>query len=136
MFDWQIALGLELLAVLFAFFLWFKAAKAEAGPRKLAKVVAVVIIIFATLLVPCTLAKAIINYSEYKAATYGAYAGAAADLGRCPGCGAVHGEGPGRGIGRGSCISKGRGFSTGKAAEFPCPRAEKLPPATAEAGTE
>lgn len=129
-------MGLELLAVLFGFFLWFKAAKAEAGPRKLAKVAAVVIIIFATLLVACTLAKAIINYSEYKAAAYGAYAGAAADPGRCPRCVAVPGEGPGPGIGRGSCISKGRGLGGDKAAKFLCPRAEEPAPAAAEAGAE
>ncbi len=135
MFDWQIALGLELLAVVFGFILWFMAAKAEAGPRKLAKVVAVVIIIFATLLVACTLAKAIINYSEYKAApAYGPCAGMAAGSGPCPPCGAAYGEGPGAGIGKGSGTDKGRGLGGGKAGMFPCPRAEE--PAPEEPKTE
>lgn len=129
-------MGLELLAVLLGFFLWFKAVKAEAGPRKLAKVVAVVIIIFATLLVACTLAKALINYSEYKAAVHGPYAGAAAGSGACPRCGAVRGEGPGPGVGKGFCTGKGRGLGGGKAGKFPCPRAEEPAPGTAGAGAE
>jgi hypothetical protein len=129
LFDWQIALGLELLVIVLGFFLWFKAAKAEAGPRKLAKVVAVVIIIFATLLVACTLAKALIKYSEYKAAkAYGPCAGEWAGEGPCPRGGALHGKGPGMG--------KGRGLGPGKGGEFPCPRMEEPAPATAEAGGE
>lgn len=139
MFDWQIALGLELLAILLGFFLWFKAAQAEAGPRKLAKIVAVVIIIFATLLVACTLAKAIIKYGDYKAAkAYGPWAGE----GPCPcgegfhgkGFGPGMGKGPGMGMGHGT--GKGRGLGPGMGGEFPCPRTEEPAPATAEAGGE
>jgi uncharacterized membrane protein YgcG len=150
MFDWQIALALELLAIILGFFLWFKAAKAEAGPRKLAKIVAVLIIILATLLIGCTLAKAIISYSEYKAAeAYGPCAGEWAGKGPCPTCGGEHGKGPctgagvgpgsgmgkGSGGGKGSGMGKGRGLGSGTGGKGSSPR-PKPTPSTAEAGGE
>jgi len=66
-FGWQIALALELLVILVAFKLWFKAAKMEVGPKKLAKVVAIVVIVLALLLAVCTVTKAALSYGEYRA---------------------------------------------------------------------
>ena len=57
MFDWQIALGLELLVILVGFVLFLKADN-ESKPRTFAKIVAIVVIIFAALLAACTVAKA------------------------------------------------------------------------------
>jgi len=62
MYGWLIALALYLLVVLGAFALWFRAARADAGPRRLAKVVAVVLLVLAVLLAACTIAKALQGY--------------------------------------------------------------------------
>jgi hypothetical protein len=127
MYDWQIALGLELLAVVFGFILWFMAAKAEAGPRKLAKVVAIVIIIFATLLVACTVTRAFMYACAGEPGPCGPgykcsmmMHGGGFEEGKCPSCGAVHGKGHGPGMGM-------MGMP-------PCPRAEE--PAPEELKTE
>ncbi|MEE8640199.1 MAG: hypothetical protein V3T41_07295, partial [bacterium] len=106
MYDWQIALGLELLVVVFGFVLWFMAAKAEGGPRKLAKVVAIVVIILAVLLAACTVTRAFMyacgekpgpcgpGYKCSKMMMHGGF-----EEGKCPSCGAVHGKGHGPGMG-------------------------------------
>jgi len=62
MYGWLIALALYLLVVLGAFALWFRAARADAGPKRLAKVVAVVLVVLAVLLAACTVAKALRGY--------------------------------------------------------------------------
>lgn len=128
MFDWQIALGLELLAVVFGFVLWFMAAKAEAGPRKLAKIVAIVVIILAVLLAACTVTRAFMyacggkpgpcgpGYKCSKMMMHGGF-----EKGVCPSCGMAHGKGHGPGME----MMKG---------EFPCPRMEE--PAPEEPKTE
>jgi hypothetical protein len=128
MYDWQIALGLELLAVVFGFILWFMAAKAEAGPRKLAKVVAIVVIILAVLLAACTVTRAFIYACDGKPGPCGPgykcsmmmMHGGGFEEGKCPSCGAVHGKGHGPGMGM-------MGMP-------PCPRAEE--PAPEELKTE
>ena len=105
MFDWQIALGLELLAVVFGFVLWFMAAKAEAGPRKLAKVVAIVVIILAVLLAACTVTRAFTYAYGEKPGPYGPgykcfkmMHGGGFEEGECPSCGMAHGKGHGPGM--------------------------------------
>lgn len=108
MFDWQIALGVELLAVVFGFILWFMAAKAEAGPRKLAKVVAIVVIILAVLLAACTVTRAFTYAYGEKPGPYGTgykcfkmMHGGGFEEGECPSCGMAHGKGHGKGHGPG-----------------------------------
>ncbi len=64
MFAWQIALGVELLAVLGALLVFLKAANAEAGPRTFVKLVAVIVAVVATLLAACTLTKAVLEKLE------------------------------------------------------------------------
>lgn len=64
MFAWQIALGVELLAVLAALLVFLKAANAEAGPRTFVKLVAVIVAVLATLLAACTLTKAVLEKLE------------------------------------------------------------------------
>lgn len=104
MFDWQIALGLELLAVIFGFILWFKAAKAEVGPRRLAKVVAIVVIILAVLLAACTVTRAFMYAYGERPGPYGPgykyFKMMHGDFeeGKCPTCGMVHGKGYGPGM--------------------------------------
>ncbi|NIT35935.1 MAG: hypothetical protein GTN49_05460 [candidate division Zixibacteria bacterium] len=111
MFGWDIALGLEILVVAFGFILWFKAARAEAGPRKLAKVVAIVVIIFAVLLAVCTVTRAFMYAGEWK----GGFAGKGHccymmmkmhkmgewEEGMCPCCGKAFGPGHRPGMGKG-----------------------------------
>jgi hypothetical protein len=107
MYGWDIALGLELLAVLLGFMLWFKSARAEGGPKKLAKVVAIVIIIFAVLLAVCTVTRAFLYAGSGKAAMmggwgYGMMHGGHMGPGvvwRCPRCGAEFRKGHGPGMG-------------------------------------
>lgn len=106
MFGWDIALGLELLVVLFGFILWFKAARAEGGPKKLAKVVAIVVIIFAVLLAVCTVTRAFMYAGAGKPGPYGPgykcfkmmHRGGFEE-GKCPCCGAAFGKGHGPGMG-------------------------------------
>ena len=106
MYDWQLALGLELLAVVFGFMLWFMAAKAEGGPKKLAKVVAIVVIILAVLLAACTVTRAFMYAGEGKAGPCGPgykcikmmHRGGFEE-GECPCCGGAHGKGHGPGMG-------------------------------------
>ncbi len=122
MYDWQLALGLELLAVVFGFMLWFMAAKAEGGPKKLAKVVAVVVVVVAVLLMACTITRAFMYAGEWKAGPAGEGPGCYKmykmhkmgewEEGMCPCCGSEMKEGHGPGIG----MMKG---------EFPCPRMEE-----------
>jgi len=128
MFGWDIALGLELLAVLFGFILWFAAVKAEGGPKKLAKVVAIVVIILAVLLAVCTVTRAFMHAGAWKDGPHykpwcKMHAVHKAEKGEgwcCPCCGAVHGKGrhPRRGM--------------GMMREFARPPAEEPPPATVE----
>jgi hypothetical protein len=106
MFGWDIALGLELLAVLFGFILWFAAVKAEGGPKKLAKVVAIVVIIIAVLLAVCTVTRAFMYAGKCKAGPYGPGAKCCMmthrggfEEGKCPCCGAAFGKGHGPGMG-------------------------------------
>jgi hypothetical protein len=68
MFAWQIALGVELLAVLAALLVFLKAANAEAGPRTFVKLVAVIVAVSATLLAACTLTKAVLKTPKAKEA--------------------------------------------------------------------
>jgi hypothetical protein len=105
-YGWDIALALELLVLLFGFMIWFKAARAEGGPKKLAKVVAIVVIILAVLLAACTVTRAFMYAGAGKAGPYGPgykcfkmmhHGGF--EKGKCPCCGAVHGKGHGPGMG-------------------------------------
>jgi len=98
---WDVALALEFLAIIFGFILWFKAAKAEAGPKKLAKVVAIIIVILAVLLAVCTVTRAVIHGYEYKTAMKaGGYGKCGMPGGgpggmMCPKCGGPMGPGMG-----------------------------------------
>ena len=130
MYGWDIALALELLALLFGFILWFKAARAEGGPKKLAKIVAIVVIILAVLLAACTITRAFMYAGAGKAGPYGPgykcikmMHGAAREGGKCPCCGEEWGPGHGPGM-----MGKGPAMMGGK----PCPRLEEAPPASAE----
>ena len=140
MYGWDIALALELLAVIFGFLLWFKAAQAETGPRKLAKVVAIVVI-FAVLLAVCTVTPAFMYAGSVQAGPAGDWGhgcykmhGAAHEEGKCPCCGGEWkpGHGPGKtrkepGMGRGPGMMGGQ----------PCPRLEEPTAGSAEEpGTE
>lgn len=128
MFGWDIALALELLVVVFGFVLWFMAAKAEGGPKKLARVVAIVIIILAVLLAVCTVTRAFMyagagkpgpygpGYKSFKMMHHGGF-----EKGRCPCCGAVYGKGHGPGM--------------GMMGTPPCPRVKEPAPAPAEPET-
>jgi hypothetical protein len=133
MSGWDTALALELLAVIFGFFLWFKAARAEGGPKKLAKVVAIVIIILAVLLAVCTVTRAFLYAGSGKAATmggwgYGMMHGGGYGEYKCPNCGHVW---------KGSYGSGMKGMGPGMMGGKPCPRLEETPPASAEEpGTE
>ncbi|UCE28180.1 MAG: hypothetical protein JSW52_05385 [Candidatus Coatesbacteria bacterium] len=104
MYGWDIALGLELLAVVFGFILWFKAARAEGGPRKLAKVVAIVVIILAVLLAACTVTRAFMYACGEKPGPYGTgykcfkMMHGGFEEGKCPSCGMVHGKSHGPGM--------------------------------------
>jgi hypothetical protein len=60
MFDWQLVFILELFVVLCGFGIILWAANAAAGPRTFARVVAIIVIVLATLLAICTLTKAVI----------------------------------------------------------------------------
>lgn len=122
MYGWDIALALELLALLFGFILWFKAARAEGGPKKLAKVVAIVVIILAVLLAACTVTRAFMyagagkagpcgpGYKCVKMMSHGGF-----EEGKCPCCGGAYGKGHGPGM--------------GKMGMPPCPRMEEPAPA-------
>lgn len=59
MFEWQVALGLELLVILAGFLVFLKADD-ESRPRTFVKIVAIVVIIFTTLLAACTVTKAVL----------------------------------------------------------------------------
>ncbi len=129
MFGWDIALALELLVLLFGFIIWFKAAKAEGGPKKLAKVVAIVVVIFVVLLAVCTITRAFLYAGAGKAGPYGPgykchmmMGHGGLEKGKCPCCGAAYGKGHGPGMGMGMM-----GMPPG-------PEVEKPAPATAEAG--
>jgi hypothetical protein len=107
MYGWDVALALELLVVLFGFMIWFMAARAESGPKKLAKVVAIIIIILAVLLAICTVTRAFLYAGSGKAAMmggwgYGMMHGghmAPGEVWRCPQCGAEFRKGHGPGMG-------------------------------------
>jgi hypothetical protein len=128
MYFWQIAFGIELLAVVLGFFLWFKAARAEAGPKKLGKIVAIIIIILAVLMMACTLAKAIIYGGQ--GGMWGGHgpcymSGPGEGYGpggwRCPKCGTVMG-GPGMmGPGYYGMTGKGKGMGPGMTGKLTCP---------------
>jgi hypothetical protein len=128
MYGWDIALALELLAVLLGFMLWFKAARAEGGPKKLAKVVAIIIIILAVLLAVCTVTRAFMYAGAAKGGAYykaglmmhGGHMASAGGGWRCPQCGAEFGKGYGGGMGM-------KGMPS-------CPRIEE--PAPEEAAAE
>ena len=60
MFEWQVALGLELLVILVGFLVFLKAADDESRPRTFVKIVAIIVIIFAALLAVCTVTKAVL----------------------------------------------------------------------------
>ncbi|HUV85882.1 MAG TPA: hypothetical protein VMX79_02085 [bacterium] len=135
MHGWDIALALELLALLFGFILWFKAARAEGGPKKLAKVVSIVVIILAVLLAACTVTRAFMYAGAGKAGPYGPghkccmmMQHGGFEEGKCPCCGAAYGKGHGPGMG------KGRGLGPGMGGKFPCPWMEE--PAPEEPKTE
>ena len=105
MYGWDIALALELVALLLGFFLWFKAARAEGGPKKLARVVAIVVVILAILLMACTVTRAFMNAGEAKAGPHGTgykcfkmMRHGDFEEGKCPCCGEAHGKGPGMGM--------------------------------------
>jgi hypothetical protein len=124
MHGWDVALALELLAVILGFMLWFKAARAEGGPKKLAKVVAIIIIILSVLLAVCTVTRAFLYAGSEKAAmmggwgygmTHGGHMAGAGEGWQCPRCGAKFGKGYGPGM--------------GMMGVMPCPRAEEAPPA-------
>jgi len=123
-FHWQIAFALELVVVVLAFGLWFKAARAEGGPKGLARIVAIVIIVLSALLMVCTLTKAI---------TYASGSGGAGAMGPpCEHrCWSQHKAGAGPGIGMGTGMGMGRGMMDGSG---PCREtaasAETAPPAT------
>jgi hypothetical protein len=126
MFGWDVALGLELLAVIFGFILWFKAVRAETGPRKLAKIVAIIVIIFAVLLAVCTVTRAFMYAGGGKAGWGHGYQmmhGAAYKEGKCPCCGGEWKAGHGPGM-----MGMGAGMMGGK----PCPRLEEATAASAE----
>ena len=59
MFEWQVALGLELLVILVGFLVFLKADD-ESRPRTFVKIVAIVVILFSTLLAACTVTKAVL----------------------------------------------------------------------------
>lgn len=128
MFGWDIALGLELLVVVFGFILWFKAAEAEAGPRKLARIVAIVVIIFAVLLAVCTVTRAFMYAGKWKEGPhykpwYKMHAVEKGEKGegwRCPCCGAVYGKG------------RQPRMGMGMMREFARPPAERPPAAAVE----
>lgn len=61
MFAWQVALGVELLVVLVAFFVFLKASNAEAGPRTFVKIVAVAVVIGAVAMAGWTVTNAVLN---------------------------------------------------------------------------
>ena len=64
MFEWQVALGLELLVILVGFLVFLKAADDESRPRTFVKIVAIIVIIFAALLAVCTVTKAVLYALE------------------------------------------------------------------------
>ena len=64
MFEWQVALGLELLVILVGFLVFLKAADDESRPRTFVKIVAIIVIIFAVLLAVCTVTKAVLYALE------------------------------------------------------------------------
>jgi hypothetical protein len=61
MFEWQIALGVELLVVLVAFFVFLKASNAAAGPRTFVKIVAVAVVIGAVAMAGWTVTNAVLK---------------------------------------------------------------------------
>ena len=61
MVAWQIALGVELLVVLVAFFVFLKASSAEAGPRTFVKIVAVVAVVGAVAMAGWTVTNAVLK---------------------------------------------------------------------------
>lgn len=129
MYGWDIALALELLALLFAFMIWFKAARAEGGPKKLAKIVAIVVVILAILLAVCTVTRAFMYAGAGKAGPYGPghkcfmmMHGGDFEEGKCPCCGGDwKGHGPGM-------MGMGPGMMGGN----PCPGLKEAPPASVE----
>ncbi len=69
MFEWQVALGLELLVILVGFLVFLKAADDESRPRTFVKIVAIIVIIFAALLAVCTVTKAVLYALEDESAS-------------------------------------------------------------------
>ncbi len=126
MFNWQVAFALELLVILFGFWLWFVTARAEAGPKKLAKIVAIVIIILAVLLGICTLTKAVLFASG--CGTGGAGGMPCRHMG--PGGMAMPPHGPGMG-GMGMMGGPGSG-GMGMMGGYGGPATGEAPPGTAE----
>lgn len=61
MFAWQVALGVELLVILVAFFVFLKASNAAAGPRTFVKIVAVAVVIGAVAMAGWTVTNAVLN---------------------------------------------------------------------------
>jgi hypothetical protein len=61
MFAWQVALGVELLVILVAFFVFLKASNAEAGPRTFVKIMAVAVVIGAVAMAGWTVTNAVLN---------------------------------------------------------------------------
>lgn len=61
MFAWQVALGVELLVVLVAFFVFLRASNEEAGPRTFVKIVSVAAIIGAVGLAGWTVTDAVLK---------------------------------------------------------------------------
>jgi hypothetical protein len=61
MFAWQVALGVELLVVLVAFFVFLKASNAEAGPRTFVKIVSVFAVVGAVGMAGWTVTNAVLK---------------------------------------------------------------------------
>jgi len=68
MYEWQLTLAVELFVVLAGFYLLLRAANAEQGPRLFTQVVAVIVIIVATLLAGFTSAVTVIEAVKKKPA--------------------------------------------------------------------
>jgi len=64
MFAWQVALGVELMVILAAFFVFLKASNAEAGPRTFVKIVSVFAVIGAVGMAGWTVTNAVLAALE------------------------------------------------------------------------